>query len=75
MANRREEVVTVTLLFSWASKSLWMVTAAMKLKDAMKLKKKSYDQPRQCIKKQRHYVADKGPYSQSYDFSSSHVWM
>ena len=37
--------------------------------------KKSYDQPRQYIKKERHYLADKGPYSQSYGFSSSHVWM
>jgi len=37
--------------------------------------KKSYDQPRQCIKKQRHYFANKGPSSQSYGFSSSHVWM
>ena len=37
--------------------------------------KKSYDQPRQHIKKQRHYFANKGPYSQSYVFSSSHVWM
>ena len=37
--------------------------------------KKSYDQPRQHIKKKRHYFADKGPYSQSYDFSSSHVRM
>ena len=35
--------------------------------------KKSYDEPRQCIKKQRHHFADKGPYSQSYGFSSSHV--
>ena len=35
--------------------------------------KKSYDQPRQHIKKQRHYFADKGLYSQSYGFSSSHV--
>ena len=35
--------------------------------------KTSYDQPRQHIKKQRHYFADKGPYSQSYGFSSSHV--
>ena len=35
--------------------------------------KKSYDKPRQCIKKQRHQFADKGPYSQSYDFSGSHV--
>ena len=38
-------------------------------------KKKGYDQPRQHIKKQRHYVADKGPSSQSYGFFSSHVWM
>ena len=37
--------------------------------------KKSYDQPRQHIKKQRHYFARKGPSSQSYGFSSSHVWM
>ena len=36
---------------------------------------KSYDQPRQHIKKQRHYFANKGPYNQSYGFSSSHVWM
>ena len=37
--------------------------------------KKSYDKPRQRIEKQRHYFANKGPSSQSYDFSSSHVWM
>ena len=41
----------------------------MKLKDACSL------EPRQHIKKQRHYFAVKGPSSQSYDFSSSHVWM
>ena len=37
--------------------------------------KKSYDKPRKHIKKQRHYFANKGPSSQSYGFSSSHVWM
>ena len=37
--------------------------------------KKNYDQPRQHAKKQSHYFADKGPYSQSYGFSNSHVWM
>ena len=37
--------------------------------------KKSYVQPRQHIKKQRHYLADKGPSSQSYSFSNSHVGM
>ena len=37
--------------------------------------KKSYGKPREHVKKQRHYFADKCPYSQSYGFSSSHVWM
>ena len=37
--------------------------------------KKSYDQTRQHIKKQRHYFTNKDPSSQSYGFSSSHVWM
>ena len=37
--------------------------------------KESYDQPRQDIKKQRHYFANKGPSSQSQGFSSGHVWM
>ena len=44
-----------------------MVTAAMIFKDASW--KKSYDQPRQHIEKQRHYFANKGPSSQSYGFS------
>ena len=51
-----------------------MVTAAMKLKDAYSLEK-SYDQPRQLIKKQRHYFAHIGLSSQNYVFSSSHLWM
>ena len=55
-------------------KSLQMVTAALKLKDACS-SKKSYDQPRQHIKKQKHYFANKGPSSQGYGFSSSHEWM
>ena len=37
--------------------------------------KKSYDKPRQCIKKQRPHFADKSPYRQGYGFSSCHVWM
>ena len=37
--------------------------------------KKSYDPPRQHIKKQRHYFANKGLSSESYGFSSGHVWM
>ena len=38
-------------------------------------RKKSYDKPRQHIKKQRHYFVNKGLYTQHYDFSSSNVWM
>ena len=58
-------------LFFWAPKSLQMVIAAMKLKDAYSWKE-SYDQPRQHIKKQRHYFVNKGPSSQGYGFSSGH---
>ena len=43
------------------------------IKKTLTLWKQSYDQPRQHIKKQKHYFANKGPSSQSYDFSSSHV--
>ena len=46
----------------------------MKLKDACSLEG-TYDKPRQYIKKQRYHFTNKGQYSQSYGFSSSHVWM
>ena len=59
---------------SWAPKSMWMVTAAMKLK-MLPPCKKSYDKPRQCIKNQKHHFVDKGPSSQSCDLSSNHVCM
>ena len=61
-------------LFWGAPKSLQMVLAAMKLKDTYSLEGK-YDQPRQHIKNQRHYFVNKGPSSQGYGFTSSHVWM
>ena len=60
-------------LFSWAPKSLQMVTTVMKLKDTPW--KKSYDQPRQPIQKQRRYSVNKGPSSQNHISSSGHVWM
>ena len=46
-----------------------------KIKKTLTPWKKSYDQPRQHIKKQRHYFANKGPSSQGYGFSCGHVWM
>ena len=68
-----ETMEAVTDFILGAPKSLHMVTTAMELKDAPW--KKSYDQPREHIKKQRHYFANKGPSSQSYGFSNSHEWM
>ena len=65
---------TVSDLILGAPKALQMVTAAMKLKDACFLEEKLWP-TRQYIKKQRHYFTSKGPFSQSYSFSSSHVWM
>ena len=61
-------------LFSSVPKSLQMVKAAMKVKDACSLKGNLWP-PRQHIKEQRNYFANKGPSSQCYGFSSSHVWM
>ena len=60
-------------LFWGAPKSLQMVIVAMKLKDATPWKE-SYDQPRQHIKKQRHYFANKWS-SQDYGSSSSRIWV
>ena len=60
-------------LFLGAPKSLQMVIAAMKLRDTPW--KESYDQPRQHVKKQKHYFANKGPFSWGCGFSSGHVWM
>ena len=69
-----EKIETVTDFIFLAPKSLWMVAAAMYLETLAPFKK-SYDQTRQHIKKQRHYFANQGSYSQSYGFSRSHAWM
>ena len=53
------------ILFSWAPKSLQMVTAAMKLKDTCPFKD-NYENPRQHIKNQKYHCANKCPYIQSY---------
>ena len=59
----RETIETVTDFIFWAPKSLQMVIAAMKLKHTSPWNKSS-DQPRQHIKRWRHYFANKGPSSQ-----------
>ena len=74
MANRWEKSGNSDRLFSWAPKSLQKMTAAMKLKDACYLEGKLWPTDT-ILKKQRHYFANKDLSSQSYGFSSSHVWM
>ena len=74
MANRWRNNGNSDRLFWGAPKSLQMVTAAMKLKHTCSLEEKLW-QPRQHIKKQIHYFANKGPSSHSCGFSSSRVWM
>ena len=66
-----ETVEAVSDFIFWAPESLQIMTAAMKLKDASW--KENYDKPRQHIKKQRHYFANKGLSRQSYSFFSSCV--
>ena len=60
---------------SWDPKSLWMVTAAMKLKDACSLREKLMTNQGSILKKQRHHFADKHLNIQSYGFSSSRIRM
>ena len=68
------KVETVIDFIFLAPKSLQMMTAAMKLEDDCFLAG-SYDKPRQCVRKQGHHFANKGPFSQGYGLSSSHTGM
>ena len=63
---------TVANFIFGGSKITAEVIAAMKLKDAYSLEGQLWP-PRQHIQKQRHYFVNKGPSSQGYDFSNSHV--
>ena len=69
-----KKVETMTDFIFLGSKIIVVSVCSHKMK-TLALWKESYDKPRQHIKKQRHHFANKGPYSQSYDFSSSHIWM
>ena len=68
-------VETVTDFIFGGSKITADGDCSHEIKKTLTLQKESYDQPRQHIKKQRHYFANKCPSSQGYGFSSSHVWM
>ena len=70
-----ETVETVGDFILWGSKITADGDCGHEIKRCLLLWKESYDQPRQHIKKHRHYFVSKGPSSQGYGFSSSHVWM
>ena len=67
-----KKVETMTDFIFLGSKIIVVSVCSHKMK-TLALWKESYDKPRQHIKKQRHHFANKGPHSQSYDFSSSHI--
>ena len=70
-----ENVETVTGFIFLGSKVSVARDCNHEIKKTLAPWKKIYDQPRKHIKKQRHQFANKGPHSQSYGFSSSHVWV
>ena len=75
MANRRGNSGNSVRLYFWGLQNhcrWWLQPWHEKM---LTLWKKSYDQHRQHIKKQRHYLVNNGQSSQGYGFSSSHVWM
>ena len=84
MANNGEKMETVTDFIFLGSKITVDRDCSHEIKQTNKQTnkqkmlapwKKSYDKPRQHVKNQRHHFANKGPNSQIYGFSSSHVWM
>ena len=70
-----ETVETVSDFIFLVSKITADVGCSHEIKRAVTPWKEGYDQPRQHIKKQRHYFVNKGPSGQGYGFSSGHVWM
>ena len=70
-----EAMQIVTDFIFWGSKITADGNYSHDIKRHLLLGKKNYDQPRQHIKKQKHYFANKGPSSQTYGISSSHIWM
>ena len=70
-----ETVETVSDFIFWGSQITADGDCNHEIKRCLLIGKKNHGQPRQHIKKQRHYFANKGRSSQSYGFSSGHVWM
>ena len=74
MANREIMQIVTDFIF-WCSKITAYGDCSHEIKKTLGPWKKSYDQPRQHNKKQRHYFANKGPSSQGYGISSTLAWM
>jgi len=74
MANRWGKMEIVTDIIFLGSKITVDSDCSLETKTLAPWKQ-SYNKPRQCIKKQRHHFANKGPCSQSYGFSSIHIWI
>ena len=70
-----EMMETVADFIFWSPKISADGDCSHEMKRHLFLGRKSYDQPRQHIKNQRHYFANKDPSRQSYGFSNNHVWM
>ena len=70
-----ETMETVTDFILGAPKSLQMVICSHEIEKRLLLGRKVMTNLDSILKKQRHYFANKGPSSQSYGFSSSHLWM
>ena len=70
-----ETVETVRGFIFWDSKITADGDCSHEIKKTLIPWKESYDQPRQHIRKQKHYFVDKGLSNQGYGFSSDHVWM
>ena len=75
MANRWGKIETVTDFIFLGSKTTVDSDCSLEIKSYLLLGVKAVTDLDSILKKQRHHFADKGPYSQSYGFSSSHVWM
>ena len=75
MAIEEEKVETMTDFLFLGSKITEDSDCSHEIQKTLASQKRSYDKPRQHIKKQRHHFAEKGPQSQSYGFYSSHVWI
>ena len=73
MAIEEEKLETVTDFLFLGSKITADSDCSHEIQKTLASQKRRYDKPKQHIKKQRHHFAEKGPQSQSYGFSSSHV--